>query len=309
MGMTVEQLAAARGRTVQDVLDAARRADVLAWSGFTPLDEQEVASIDQALAAATSAPADPAGATPGWGAPVAPVAGGPPPPPPYGAPPPPPYGAPPPPPPVGYGAPPPGAPYPGGPYPAARPPKAPRFRGAGRGLGILVAVLVSVGVRAGASNLFGDEDEQARDSVADVLGAEAGDDVADDLAAFALEVGDCFDDHSELATDPNQTVDARIEEVPCDGPHDAEVYAVPHHPDLPGAPYPGESSIIAFADEACFTQFEPFVGLPFEQSTLVFVYTFPQADSWRLLDDRAIACSVVTFDGSPLAGTMRGSQR
>src|SRR5688500_14763331 len=134
MGMNVEQLAAARGRTVEEVLAACRTANVLAWSGFTPLDETEGAAIDQVLHGARSVAPPPPFVAPG----------GPPPPPsttpgqPGWGPPPPPSGAMPP--PVGYAVPPGYVPP-----PPARPSSG--FGRAGRILAGVLAFLAFAGVR------------------------------------------------------------------------------------------------------------------------------------------------------------------
>jgi hypothetical protein len=48
---TIATFAAAQGRSVEEVLAAARRANVVAWSEHTPLDDREVAAITAALAA------------------------------------------------------------------------------------------------------------------------------------------------------------------------------------------------------------------------------------------------------------------
>lgn len=296
MGMTVEQLAAARGRTVQEVLAACQRTGVLAWSGFTPLDDTEVGKIDAALGAAPGG----AGGGAGWGAP--------PPPPGTGAPPPPPaFGAPPP--PDGRTGPMAPGPHPPIPHAPSKP---------GRGLGVaggrIVRTLVALGVVVGGRAYFAaqdqdEADQEARDTVAELADTQAGDVVDEDLAAFGLVVGDCFDDLSGIAVDSTESVDARLREVDCAVGHDAEVYATPVHPDPIDAPYPGEDAIAAFADQACYDAFTTFVGVPLEQSTLSFYFTFPQERSWEVLDDRGIACSVVTVDGSLLTGTVAGSSR
>lgn len=289
--MTVEQLAAERGRSVEDLLAACRQAGVLAWSGFTPLDEREVEQIDAALAAAPPAAAafgapPPAAGAPGWGAPVPPPgAGGPPPPPPFGAPPASP----------GYGAPtippPPGTPPPPGGYAPLKPSPAHRI---GRGAAIAAAVVVSIGVRAGVGGLFGGDDGVDRN---------------DRSGLVDLAVGTCYLDRSSAATVIGGGVDADADEVDCAEAHDGEVYHRDVLPGGEGAPYLGDDLTFQRAAERCLPRFEPFVGLPYDQSTLDFVAFYPSSESWQFLDDRTVICAVVTVDGSQLTGTMAGSQR
>ncbi len=62
---TVASLAAAQGLGVEEVLVAARRAGVVAWSGHTPLDDEEASAIVAALAESVSAPPPPPLLTPG----------------------------------------------------------------------------------------------------------------------------------------------------------------------------------------------------------------------------------------------------
>ena len=66
-----------------------------------------------------------------------------------------------------------------------------------------------------------------------------------DVGVFALEVGDCFD----------QPPDGNIEEVagvPCDEPHDTEVYAKFDMEGGDDAPYPGDAAV-----QTCAPRLEP----------------------------------------------------
>lgn len=281
---TVGEAAAARGRSVDDVLAACKRAGVLAWSTHAPLDDDELAKLDAALAAPP--------APPGFA--------------PIGAPPPPPTGPP------SHQPPPPGYQpgYQPGPLPPPPPGPSRRNRRFGIGAGVGIAALVAV--RVGLNLVLGDVGEdrardRAVDDVRDIVDADYRDDVDDRLASFGLALGDCYDDRSELSASPTDVVDAELAEVACADPHDAEVYALVEHPAAVDADYPGEDALVQFAGPECLSRFGDFVGAPYETSALDFMFVFPTEQAWGLLDDRTVVCSVIALDGSPLTGTAAGS--
>lgn len=115
----------------------------------------------------------------------------------------------------------------------------------------------------------------------------------DDADAFSIQVGDCLNDASLSGSVTSVPI------VRCGEPHDSEAY---HAEDLPDGAFPGDSEVQAAADEICYAQFEPFVGLAYEQSVLDFSYYMPTAESWANLDDREVLC--VIFDP---AGQVTGS--
>jgi len=321
MSMSVNQLAAQTGLTVDQVLEACRRAGVSAWGPTTILLDGDLQAIHPHLGAAPPTPAPPPGQ---------PL---PPPGQPYGAPPPPPgqplpppgqpYGAPPPPgslPPPGqsFGAmPPPGQPYgamppPGTPFGAMPPPgyavpgQPPKKAGSRTRTALIAVAIVVLGLVGltviGA--LAGDPeegDESVLDRLPDILGPELPD----------FEVGDCFDDNSDVPDITGTSlIEAAVEQVPCSGTHDAEVYFVFDHPAPPDSPYPGDGPIFDTSIARCMEQFEGFVGAPYETSALDVYFLAPSPEGFSRLDDRKIVCAVVNLDTTPLAGgTQRGSGR
>lgn len=115
----------------------------------------------------------------------------------------------------------------------------------------------------------------------------------DDADAFSIQVGDCLNDASLSGTVTTVPI------VPCSEPHDSEAY---YADDLPPGDFPGDEEIKAAADELCYGAYEPFVGIPYEESSLEFSYYMPTGDSWANLDDREILC--VIYDP---AGQVTGS--
>jgi len=118
-----------------------------------------------------------------------------------------------------------------------------------------------------------------------------------DKSAFDLEVGDCFDDPSSFE---------EVESVPikeCADPHDNEVYA---NSTMSGTSWPGVAAVEEFADEACYTEFERYVGIAYEDSLLEFGWLVPTEASWAEVDDRTVTCIVYNLDLSKMTGSMQG---
>jgi len=152
-------------------------------------------------------------------------------------------------------------------------------------------------------------------SVDDADRAESGDIVsAEDLDAFPMREGDCFDG----SLDMNQARSVGIsgggfaEEmaaIPCSEPHDNELYAVfdlsDRLPYLALERFPGEEGIVSFSRDGCFERFENFIGISYEESTLLVRMLYPTAESWAQ-GDREVSCMVYHSE-EKLAGSMRGS--
>jgi hypothetical protein len=286
MPTTVEQLAHATGRSVDEVVEACRQSNILVWGASTPLGDAEAATVAARL---------------GHGA-----YGAPPPPGQFPAPPPPPgaYGGPPPPPPPG--AVPPGvyAPGPYGPGPYQPMPVRTTSSGVGRrilvgGLALLAVLAVRIGIREALTDDGPSGPTPAADDFEGAFdeGVTGGDSPELVTGAFDLDHGDCYVGLSD------------VDEVSCSEAHDGEVFAVTEHPAGSDDPFPGDMPLSTYADEQCYQRFPDFVGTSYEQSSLDFVYLFPTEDGWEEIDDRGIVCVLVTMDGSRLTGSSAGSGR
>ena len=204
------------------------------------------------------------------------------PPPGYGAPP---AGGPPPP----YGTPPPGGPVgPGGPPPTRS--------GGTKVLIIIGAVVVGLVLLSIVSILaitFLGEEEPDRDESGAI--EEEG-----DLGVFSLQVGDCFDDvESALGGGEVESVPA----IPCDQPHDNEVFAKPQ---LPDGPYPGDDEILVEAQELCLDEFTAYTGQDYDTSPLDVFPITPTEQTWEDGDVRSVVCSLYNLDLSKLTGSQAG---
>jgi hypothetical protein len=204
-----------------------------------------------------------------WQAPTA----APPPPPGYA---PPAYGPP------GYGPPGYGPPGYGPPPPGDQDPRAPKRRGwllPAAALGVF-ALLVggSIGLALTLSRDGGSDVEQVwLDQVA---------------------VGECL-----LESTGGEEV-SRVPVVPCDVPHDEEVFALLTFPD---AEFPGYEALEEEGDQMCLPAFEEYVGAPYEASELYYYTITPTEKGWRAYEDRSLLC--VAYGEAQLTASVRGSGR
>lgn len=115
-----------------------------------------------------------------------------------------------------------------------------------------------------------------------------------------LRVGDCGDW-------PPGEIAFSVTVHPCDVPHDFEMYATVTLPDGPDEPYRQES-IQAWSIQACFEEFEPYVGVGYDESpTLSISYIYPREASWRD-GDRIVQCVLQPADeGGQMTGSKKGS--
>lgn len=118
--------------------------------------------------------------------------------------------------------------------------------------------------------------QPTRDDSGEVIEGNSNTDV------FALQVGDCLNDAT--AGDTVETIPT----VPCDEPHDSEIYASII---ISGDAYPGDDAVIAEADAACLDAFAGFAGVAYADSLYYYSYYFPTEGSWAG-GDREILCTI-----------------
>ncbi|MCF1598062.1 DUF4190 domain-containing protein [Streptomyces muensis] len=161
----------------------------------------------------------------------------------------------------------------------------------GKGMAVAGSVLSSVGLALWALTL-------STGSVSDFWdgfkGAASG-----EGTAYALAKGDCFDTPTgDLEGDAYD-----VDEVPCSGEHDAEVFAVVR---LPGGSFPGDDGLERTADDKCYTLADGYAMDPWAVPDDVDVYYLvPSRQSWRV-GDREITCMFgSTADDGSLTGSLR----
>ncbi len=110
--------------------------------------------------------------------------------------------------------------------------------------------------------------------------------------------GTCFN------SDP--TPGSKLSIVDCDEPHTDEYYA---ELAVTGTTYPGYEAVEEQADELCITAFEPYVGIPYDESALNFSYFYPSQGSWENDGDRQVLCRIIGVEeGQRITGSKRGSR-
>lgn len=122
------------------------------------------------------------------------------------------------------------------------------------------------------------------------------------VLALALLAGACSASALEFTIGecvnlPDGTQISEYETVDCDTPHDAEVYALPQHPDGEDAAFPGQVALEEFADDRCKQDFEEYVGVAYEESVIYSTALTPSQESWDDATDREIVCLLV---GEPI---------
>ena len=117
---------------------------------------------------------------------------------------------------------------------------------------------------------------------------------------FQVRIGDCFNDSEENA------LVSSIGGIPCNSPHDNEIYAKTL---IPQGEYPGEEPITDIAYQYCLESFEDFVGTSYEDSLLNITYLYPTQESWNsILHDRDVFCIVYDMTGEKMLGSMENSR-
>ena len=118
------------------------------------------------------------------------------------------------------------------------------------------------------------------------------------ISVFKLQTGDCFD-RASMGTGEVNTVKV----IPCDEPHDSEIFA---EKTLTGATYPGSEAVQEEADEFCYGEFEPFVGIAYDDSLHYFYSLTPTQGSWDQDNDRLLQCIIISNEGD-ISHSLKGA--
>jgi WD40 repeat protein len=126
-----------------------------------------------------------------------------------------------------------------------------------------------------------------------------------------VQVGDCLVDHVPWLP---RLLWALLEEgdlitgVPCEDPHDHEVFAMAALPELFDPASVDEAVLAAGAEALCDARFAEYVGLAIHRSELTYRSWWPSVESWTD-GDRTVWCWLSSSDGSPLMGSMQHTSR
>lgn len=121
----------------------------------------------------------------------------------------------------------------------------------------------------------------------------------DNIDIFSLKLGDC-----KMADDTTGEIqDADV--VPCDQPHDEEVFFEYTMDD-------GEfdsAAITTAGNDVCYgEEFTNFIGIPYDDSTLKVWYLTPTQQTWEQANDRLIQC-IVTDPAGQTTDSLKGSKK
>jgi hypothetical protein len=117
----------------------------------------------------------------------------------------------------------------------------------------------------------------------------------DDLAS-----GDCW------RYDENDWTSGYVDVVDCDLAHSDEIFL---EYTLTGTAFPGDKVLRKEADTACMTEFGEFVGVGYADSELDFWTIVPTEQTWSMLDDRVVQCSIYDPESGELTGSLEGAGR
>lgn len=125
------------------------------------------------------------------------------------------------------------------------------------------------------------------------------------------EVVDQFDTLTAVPGPPGPCYDLEVEaglvigwvEVSCDGPRDVEAF---FWADFRDEPFPGDEYLAGAAADTCEEAFALYVGTTVGQSRYAVDWLVPSQATWTG-GDREAVCLVVSGTGSPLIGTVKGS--
>jgi len=127
-----------------------------------------------------------------------------------------------------------------------------------------------------------------------------------DLEATSLRMGDCFNNPSLSDLEDSETTEVgTVDAIPCDLPHEFEIYALSHQ-FFDQSSYPGEEVIELTASEYCAIEFKKFIGINVQDSILSYVFLFPNKDGWNI-GDKSVTCAVNHKLGKKLESSSRGS--
>ena len=123
-----------------------------------------------------------------------------------------------------------------------------------------------------------------------------------ETSVFDLEVGDCFSAEGDSVES--------VLVVDCEQSHTYEAFFVFDHEAGPDEEYPGDDTMLTYADDACRPPFEEFVGTDYDSSIWYIASVTPSAETWAE-GDREIICTLDQQDADgeaiEVTGTAEGT--
>lgn len=109
-------------------------------------------------------------------------------------------------------------------------------------------------------------------------------DDAEEVDIADVEVGQCF-------FEPTRDLVDALATVPCEDPHEYELYALVDLEGGEGAEYPGDEAIGEDAFDVCEDRFEDFVGVAYDDSRYYIFTISPSEETWDD-GDREVVCAL-----------------
>ena len=125
------------------------------------------------------------------------------------------------------------------------------------------------------------------------------------LSAFALRLGDCFNDPKEKVNPDTGIAEVeQVRAIPCANPHHNEVFALFN---IQLDAFPGTEQVSSIASENCLSHFNEYVGKDYKESALDFYSLLPTQQSWNDRGDKEVICVVHKMSGEKTAGSLKNS--
>jgi Septum formation len=126
------------------------------------------------------------------------------------------------------------------------------------------------------------------------------------LSRPQLKPGDCIAGLHLRLGGPDLSWPAKVSVVPCDQPHNAEVFFAGNVWPR-SAPFLGRNLIAGQADWQCRDSFVGYDGINTTNSAYSYLYSFPNSgDDWAS-GDRFVVCAAFLYPGTPGGTTMMHS--
>jgi hypothetical protein len=121
--------------------------------------------------------------------------------------------------------------------------------------------------------------------------------------------GQCFNQLPDPAQRPFAVL-----EIGCEAAHTYQVFDRFTYHDSTGRPassrvvYPGEAVVRAGAEQECYDNFKPWMGIAWTKSTYDIATWWPTVTSWAK-SDRSITCAVFKFTGRSTVGSVANAKK
>ena len=122
-------------------------------------------------------------------------------------------------------------------------------------------------------------------------------------SATELQVGDCFDVPA-ASTNIND-----VQHHPCGESHTGEVFFIGKDGSASGASYPPQDAFQSDLEAQCAPAFAGYVGVSADTSTAYAIEMFYPDESTFGGGSRTLTCYLVTANGSPVAGSAKGTAK